>query len=170
VVVVGDYAYLAAGNDGLRVIDVSDPVSPTEVISYSTSDYAYDVATAGDYVYLAADQGGLHVVDVSSPFSPTQVALYHGMDSVQGVAVTGDYAALVGECDEGGNCLHVVDISDPGDPTRVGFYRALAEANGVALAESGSGETYIYVAASQGGLVILRIRFCLHLPLVLRIG
>jgi hypothetical protein len=44
--VTGDYAYVAAGGDGLRIIDVSDPGAPSEAGFYNTLGYAHSVALA----------------------------------------------------------------------------------------------------------------------------
>ena len=65
--VSGGYAYVAADNAGLRVIDVSTPAVPVEVGSVSTPGFALGVAVSGDYAYVAARGAGLRVIDVSAP-------------------------------------------------------------------------------------------------------
>jgi len=59
---LGDYAYVADGSGGLRVVDVSDPAHPTEVGFYATPGDARDVAVAGDYIYVADFVGGLVIL------------------------------------------------------------------------------------------------------------
>lgn len=56
--VVGDYAYLAAGESGLRIIDVSIPIQPVELgfFAPSTLRSAVDVEVTGKYAYLVGDQ------------------------------------------------------------------------------------------------------------------
>ena len=51
--VVGQYAYVAVGEGGLAVFDVSDPANPVRVGGYDTSGLAYGVAVAGNYAYVA---------------------------------------------------------------------------------------------------------------------
>ena len=51
VYVVGDYAYVGTGRDGLRVISVADKANPHQVSSLPDSD-GYDVHVAGRYLYL----------------------------------------------------------------------------------------------------------------------
>jgi hypothetical protein len=47
--IIGKYAYMAAGEAGLRVIDVSDPTNPHEVGFCNTlAGSAYEVYVAGD--------------------------------------------------------------------------------------------------------------------------
>jgi hypothetical protein len=70
VVVKDRYAYVAAGDGGLRVIDISDPASPREVGYYDTPGWAQEVALGGDPspgsggvdVYLADGVGGLLIL------------------------------------------------------------------------------------------------------------
>jgi len=149
VAVAGDYAYVADGDDGLRIVDVSDPAHPTEVGYHDTPGSAQAVAVAGDYAYVADDQGGLSIVDVSDPATASRVGSYDTPWSARGVAVAGDYAYIAG--DEDG--LRIADVSNPVVPTEAGFYDTPGEAWGVAVA----GE-YAYVADGSGGLVILRVR------------
>ena len=69
VTVSGDYAYVADYKEGLRVIDVSDPTSPTEVGYYNTPGYAEDVAVSGDYAYVADGGGGIFILRFVSRWS-----------------------------------------------------------------------------------------------------
>jgi hypothetical protein len=55
----GRYAYIADGQAGLRVIDLSDPSQPQEVYVYDTIGNAVGVSVEGDWVYLADQDGGL---------------------------------------------------------------------------------------------------------------
>jgi len=65
-----------------------------------------------------------------------------------------------------------VDVSDAASPNEIGFYyHTFGEANDVAVTgdpSSGLSQVYIYVADQQGGLVVLRVRYRVYLPLVLR--
>ncbi len=73
--VVGNYAYLANGTNGLRVIDISDPANPSPLpVVFKTNHIANGVDVYGNYAYIADGDKGLTVVDVSVPASPTAVA------------------------------------------------------------------------------------------------
>src|SRR5262249_33999182 len=65
--VAGNYAYVAAGANGLQVVDVSDRTQPTIVAAASTPGDARDVKVVGSLAYVAAGPAGLQVVDVSIP-------------------------------------------------------------------------------------------------------
>ncbi|MBN1976746.1 MAG: hypothetical protein JW918_05040 [Anaerolineae bacterium] len=112
-----------------------------------------------------------------NPISPTLVGVYDGWEIVEGVAVAGAgpgkvLAYILGEYwddeEQWRNGLAVLDVSDPAHPVEVGFHNFMTESYAVAVAEGGSGQTYIYVANMEGGLAILRVRYHLFLPLVLR--
>jgi len=68
VAVAGNYAYVADGY-GLRIINVSNPASPTEIGYYDTPGSAYDVAVSGNYAYVADGAGGLFTLWFSPPVS-----------------------------------------------------------------------------------------------------
>ena len=90
VAVSGNYAYVADGTNGLCVIDISTPTSPSEVSLIDTPGQALNVAVAGNLAYVADDTGGLCVVDVSTPASPVEVGLRATLVEAKGVTVSGD--------------------------------------------------------------------------------
>jgi hypothetical protein len=57
VAVAGSHAYVAIGEQGLRVVDVSSQGSPKEVGAFTLA-HAYDVTVVGAHAYVAADGGG----------------------------------------------------------------------------------------------------------------
>jgi len=64
VYVAGDYAHVADGNAGLRIIDVSKPMlPPTEVGYYETGGYANAVHVSGRYIYVADGHAGLYILE-----------------------------------------------------------------------------------------------------------
>ena len=73
--VEGNYAYVAAGYAGLRVIDLTQPNAPREVGAFLTLSYTTGVAVQGHYAYIAANQQspearGVYVIDVTDPRNP----------------------------------------------------------------------------------------------------
>jgi len=148
VALAGEYAYVAAGGGGLRVVDVSDPTAPCEVNHYETPGSASGVALVGEYAYVAAGDGGLRVVNVSDPTDPREVGYYETLGWAVGVALAGNYAYVA--ANSGG--LRVVDVSYPTGPREVGYCEMPVIASGVALAGK-----YAYVAADYDGLRVVDI-------------
>jgi hypothetical protein len=69
IVLSGSVAYVAMGDAGLAVIDVTDPTHPAQVGQLAGP--AYDVAASGTNVFVAA--GELLVFDASNPAALAQV-------------------------------------------------------------------------------------------------
>jgi len=156
VAVAGSYAYVADGERGLRIVDVSNPAAPAEVGFYDTPGIAYDVAVVGAYAYVADGQAGLRIVGISDPTHPTEIGFYDTPGKAMGVAVAGDYAYVADEY-EG---LRILNVSDPAHPDEASFYDTMGYASGVAVVRN-----IAYVADEDGGLVILRIRRRIVAPL-----
>lgn len=147
IAVANGYAYIAQVEDGLTVVDVSDPTEPFEVPYSSTFNRAKSVATNGSYVYVADGSSGLWVIDISDPTSPIEVGLYDTGGAVD-VAVTPGYALVA---DDSGD-LRVADISSPANPEEIGLYDT--SGYGVGLAMTG---THIYSAAREDGILVIDV-------------
>ncbi len=65
--VIGDYAFVADGSDGLEVLEISDLENPIKVDSYSVSYSASDFEIIDDILYLAAWSNGLVMLNISNP-------------------------------------------------------------------------------------------------------
>ncbi len=72
--VMRTYAYIAAGTDGLAIIDVENPTKPREPLFYSANGCINDATAiavgstyASLFVYVADGRNGLRVVQVISP-------------------------------------------------------------------------------------------------------
>ncbi len=145
VVVEGNYAYLAAGTAGLRVINVMDPAAPFEVGAYNTTDYAWAVAVVGDYAYVGAVSAGLRIIDVTAPDAPVEVGNSPGY--ALDVVVAGAYAYVAA----GSDGLQIINVVDPAHPIAVGAYDTM-----VSRAVDVSG-IYAYVADEYMGLLIINV-------------
>ena len=148
VAISGDCAYAADGGSGLKVIDISDPASPTLVGSCSTPGMADQVVISGDYAYVTDGLVGLQVIDIANPASPTIVGSCNTPGYAHGLAISGDYAYVADE----GTGLQVIRIANPASPTIVGSYDTPGSAWGVAI----SGD-YAYVADGNSGLLVIDI-------------
>ncbi|NIO27663.1 MAG: T9SS type A sorting domain-containing protein [Candidatus Latescibacteria bacterium] len=113
----GEYAFIAAGTNGIKVLKIAEAVTPTLVANCDTPFHAHDVAISGNYAYVADWEGGFQVIDISDPTNPTLAGGCGTPGYATGVAVDGDYAYL-GDY----TSLQVIDISDPTNPTKVGSY------------------------------------------------
>lgn len=154
VFVVENYAYVAASYGGLRIVDVSTPMAPSEV-GAAKNITATGVAVANKHAYVTASvdfpdgtNSGLHIFDVSNPRAPLEVAATLSGSRGYDVTVQGDYAYIAG------GALFVVDISVPRAPREVNrFVGGVTGAIAVAVADN-----YAYVVNSQpNGLQVVDV-------------
>jgi hypothetical protein len=120
--VVGDYIYVAAGPDGgsggLRVIDISNELTPLLVGSIDFPDTGYmfakswGLAVYDDRVLLAAPSG-LYIIDISDPTQPQQVGQYSWP--------TGFGNARGGHVEVRENLAYAAVYAEESDPPSVSF-------------------------------------------------
>ncbi|GBE30190.1 LVIVD repeat protein [bacterium BMS3Bbin04] len=149
-VIDSNYAYLATGATGLRIVDVSDPAAPVEIgsISYDDPHEVYDVAISGDYAYLAVGNHGLRAIDVSDPADPIEVGSYPTPSAALGVCVQGDFVYVAVRWDG----LFVIDKSDPANLFEVGSCDTPGDANNVSVAGG-----FAYLSAFNEGMRVIDI-------------
>ncbi len=127
--VVGNYAYVASNvDDGVEILDISDPANPTHVGAITDTgatalDGANSIYVVGNYAYVASDvDDGVEILDISDPANPTHVGAItdDGTTELNGaisIYVAGKYAYVASFEDNG---VEILDISDPTTPTHVG--------------------------------------------------
>jgi len=141
-------AYVADGDAGLTILDVSDPFSPTLQAAYDTSGTAERLQVSGGIAYIADGDSGLQIVDVSDPAHPAPLGAYDTPGYAQDVQVTGATVYVVDQ----DWALHVLDVSDPAHPAWLATYEDDWRATSVAV--SGG---YAYLGSGEQGLRILDV-------------
>ena len=133
----GNYAYIATGGvPALRVLDISDPTSPTELPNppYLHNGFCFgspisrDIAIEGNYAYLSyycnsslrIEYIGFFVLDISDPNNVVQLGDYYVAlpDWEGGLAIKGDYVFL----GAGPLGVQIVDVADKLHPYLVSSY------------------------------------------------
>jgi hypothetical protein len=96
VAVSGNLAYIADGEGGLRVVDVSNPAAP-QPRGFFDDCCANAVAVLGNVAYLAS-YAGVRVIDVSNPANP-QLRTSFSLPPVdtQSIAVSGGLIFVAGD-------------------------------------------------------------------------
>lgn len=111
--VAGNLVYSALGHSGVRVVNVSDPASPSPraLITVSDSEKTYsvkDVFVEGSLLYLASDNGGVFVFDVSDLDNPVD----KGRISLDKAFVVDGSDKAVAVLSGGDTAFHVIGFTD----------------------------------------------------------
>ncbi len=171
VAVIGEHAYVAwggnDGNQGLEVVDFSDPNAPTVVGHAETGDYWPIRVSAGDnMVFVAHQWDGVYIFDVGNATAPVLLSnprVDLNPDNGYGVRVTdtawdGRYLFVTG------TDLVIYDLQDPTNPVQVGRVppswdeTAPVEARFVTLTETvWLRGNYAYITDLDGRLFVVDI-------------
>lgn len=104
----GDFAYVAAGNSGLHIVDVSNRASPVLVKTVSIPGSASDVRVQGNYAYVTGGSAGLSIVDVTEPTTASILTTVDTLNALD-VFVVGNYAYVA----DGSNGLAIINVTNP---------------------------------------------------------
>lgn len=114
--IVGGYAFFAAREGGIRIVDITLPGS-LDPIGTAATEGAADITVSGDYAYIGEGERGYKIFNISDPRSLYEVARKKTVNA-EAVAADGEYLFIA----DGPAGLKVIDVRDPLYPSEV--YRA----------------------------------------------
>ena len=76
ITILGNYAYIADGDNGLVILNIEDPANPTLAGNYNTPGYSHSVTILGNYAYVADGDHGLVILNIEDPTDPLFVENY----------------------------------------------------------------------------------------------
>jgi len=164
VAVLGQYAFVAGGEAGLHVVDISDPVNPELMVTVNTTKYAESIEVVRtfrdgqivDIAHIVEGTEGVTSYDVTDPLNP--VDLLQGTTAVDGNRMalilpddpTQPYTVFLAENWKGIRVFtsnpFVPGVLDYGGV----FSSTLGYAKGAAVKDD-----WLYVADNEMGLVVL---------------
>ena len=135
------YIYIADGDAGLKIIDVSDSSNPSLAGSYVTEGQLYMTALSSDENKLfLATSAGLRIVDISDPANVTLLGSFSALGEAFSVALSSDgNTAYIVNRNSG---LKVIDVSNTSTPLLAGSFDA-SSSQGAKLSNDGS-IVYLY--------------------------
>ncbi|HOX39172.1 MAG TPA: peptidylprolyl isomerase [Candidatus Brocadiia bacterium] len=113
---VGNLLYVAAGEAGLLIYDVTDPLAAVLLDSYDTSNSVRDVEVVGNTAFLTDTWGGFLTVNVSDPSNITLLDSIGAGALAVNVQIVDDIA-FVSRFSSG---FTAYNISDPANITQIG--------------------------------------------------
>ena len=116
---IDNVVFVANGNGGVQVVDISNLAAPYRVGFIKPNGYARDVAIGDGYAFIAASFEGLVVADIDDPSMPI-IASVDTFGVANRVFVEGRYAYVTDMAGDGRvSQLNIVDMADPFLPTVV---------------------------------------------------
>ncbi|MBD3216707.1 MAG: T9SS type A sorting domain-containing protein [candidate division Zixibacteria bacterium] len=143
-----DRLYLANGNSGLKIVDISDIEELRLLSSLETNEYCYDVRVVDQTAYIADGYGGFLIADVSDPENPWIIAEYLLEDEVVAVDVRDNLAYIA----DGRAGLKIIDVTEPEEIVSLGAVSGIGYVIDIDL----DGD-YAYLASQTQGLRIIDI-------------
>ena len=144
--VVGDFAYIADGDNGLSIFFISGS-APHFVTNVSTGGHAQSIYVDGTNAYITQGLDGIAIFDITDPFNPTLSATY-ATTGAKDIFVQNNYAFIADS--EGG--LLILDVSNPSSPA----YADRVETDGFVTGVHVD-NTYAYISDSEIGLITIDI-------------
>lgn len=138
--------FLTTYEEGLTILDVSNPENIVQVGFITVYDAVDDMVYLDGLLYLAGN--GMEIVDVSDPGDPTMVSQWGGAYT-GGIVVSGGYAYIT---DDDDMSIHVVDVSDPVNPTKVGELPAYGRVYNIDI-----GGSSVYLPDRVYGLLVVDV-------------
>ena len=123
VAVSDSIAYLADWDEGLQVVDVSDPRNPF-LIDFENTGQAYGVFISENLAYVASGSYGLHIIDITNPENVKTVGHVYTSGYPNDVWVV-ENIAYVAAINAG---IQIVDVSDYSKPQVIGSLAEPSEA------------------------------------------
>ncbi len=90
------------------VIDVSDPMQPEQLASFSFNGNPQDMLYYGNYLYIATKESGISVVDVRNPYDPILISEHREFSQTFSLALSSPFLYVGGN----GNIM-VLNATDP---------------------------------------------------------
>ncbi|MBM3436825.1 MAG: hypothetical protein FJY07_11485 [Bacteroidetes bacterium] len=145
--------YIAQGEGGLMIVDVSDPLNG-ETLSVTTENlegYSYELAIRDSLIYIAAGSNGIFVVDIIDPYEPYWIPITLTSNvSVKNVYVKGNF--LFNSIGEHG--VSIYNLTDPYDPIYLGDVQTPGSGHDVTIT---SDTNYLIAACGELGLSMFNI-------------
>jgi len=113
--VLGRYAFLVAGNNGVHIFDVSKPYRPTKISVIESMGHSYAIDIKGFKLYVADGAAGVRIFDIRDIRNPEQVSFVPTSHKSLDLKVSGDYCFVA----DGEGGFRIIDISKPFFPHEI---------------------------------------------------
>ena len=116
IIIKEDLAFVACRQNGLTILDISDPTNPLILSRYDTIEYCCKVDVSGNILFATNRYAGLEMIDISDPSDPQFINKIVLDGECQGVIVQREYAYITQWLQ---SRIIVLDVSDPRSPVEM---------------------------------------------------
>lgn len=153
-------AFVAQGEAGFAVIDISDPANAGMMTTVRTEGSAMRLAVMGSVLAVAEGDAGVSIYDISNPSEPTYTRSFSIDGTVQNVrqyegrlfVCAGTAGLFVIDIATGGTTPVAVPIPTAGDVRDVSFYR-----NAVFVADGRHGVTLLNLTDRDNPTIVMTL-------------
>lgn len=139
--------YIAGGNFGFSIYDVTNPAAPVLKSNTNTTGSANNLVVIQNNAYIADSYNGTLIFNVTNPTSPALLSRITPNGQVLGVTVNNNTLY----CADNNYGVESINISNPSSPAQNGHIKLNSSANNIFYFGG-----YLYLAAAEGGLAILQ--------------
>ncbi|MHA1193759.1 MAG: LVIVD repeat-containing protein, partial [Promethearchaeota archaeon] len=112
--VIGNYAYLANGKEGLEIIDISDPTHLEKIGEFNES--CSKIKVEGNRAFISSSSFPIKIIDISNPGIPNKIGEITGTGlnyrSIINFEVSGNFLYVLNFV-EGLSIFNVTDVTNP---------------------------------------------------------
>ena len=116
IAVAGDRAYVAAGDTGLRILDIADRAAPRELAAFDAPGFTQTVSVADGHAMVTSFTRELFVIDARDPLQLTGAKYDFELGTTRNTIVHGTTLLMANEWG-----LRMFDVSDPGRICELSF-------------------------------------------------
>jgi hypothetical protein len=156
IAIAGGYAYLANNEEGLQIVDISNPLTPQVRGLSDTPARAKAVALLGGRAYVADGVGGLQILDIATPAAPRSIGALNWGEETVDVAVAVNANGVFAYVSLAGGGLRIVDVTTPATPVLRGLL-PISDPGGRPLSSVAVSGNRAYVAQDLYGLAIIDV-------------
>ncbi len=146
VAIGGEIVYVANGNQGLEIINISNPTKPRKIANILTQGDAVDVLIYGTMAYVSQKFYGVALINISNPATPVlKSTITPGGDALE-VSIHANILRIA----TANNGLNLYEVSNPSNPLFISRWKGNNELSGSSVITK-----YNCLAAKEGGLEIV---------------
>lgn len=146
IIVDNQYAFIADGRIGLRIVEVSDPTNPKHVTDFDMEGRGFSIFKVGNMVYIGVEQKYANIIDARNPLQPK-------LAYTEQYTASYEYSSIVVDDNKAyfnGGEFKLYDVSTPEKPVKLN--QKTIEADSIQVQDG-----YLYSTIGEVGLLVYDI-------------